>query len=145
MERLTERECQVLEALIRGKKQPQIANDLGISVRTVNYHVDKIHQKTGTKNMYKARAMTLGDCRPYRIRDDVYSQLNQPQRDILLLLTTEDSHKDIATKLEMAKRTVDSHLLRIYRLLGVNNAYQALDKALEPNFQEARRIFVPVI
>jgi len=145
MERLTERECQVLEALVHGKKQPQIARELGISVRTVNYHVNKIHQKTGTKNMYKARATAMGDCRPYRIRDEIYSQLNQPQRDILLLLTTEDAHKDIAAKMKMAKRTLDFHLMRMYRLLGVNNAYQALDKALESNFQEAKRIFVPII
>lgn len=42
---LTDRELEVLAALVSGRTNPQIAGDLGISVKTVGHHVSKILTK----------------------------------------------------------------------------------------------------
>jgi HD-GYP domain-containing protein (c-di-GMP phosphodiesterase class II) len=46
---LTEREHQVLLALAAGKANKQIAEDLGISVKTVGNHIQHIFEKTGVR------------------------------------------------------------------------------------------------
>jgi HD-GYP domain-containing protein (c-di-GMP phosphodiesterase class II) len=47
---LTERELQVLLVLVRGESNPQIAQDLGISAKTVGHHVQHVYQKAGVRS-----------------------------------------------------------------------------------------------
>jgi DNA-binding NarL/FixJ family response regulator len=44
---LTERELEVLLVLVRGGSNRQIAEDLGISAKTVGHHVQHVYEKTG--------------------------------------------------------------------------------------------------
>ena len=44
---LTTREVEVLDRLVRGRSNKQIAHDLGISPRTVGTHVEHIYVKFG--------------------------------------------------------------------------------------------------
>jgi DNA-binding CsgD family transcriptional regulator len=46
---LTEREAQVAVECLRGKKNSEIAEELKISVETVNKHLDKVYQKAGVR------------------------------------------------------------------------------------------------
>ena len=46
---LTEREAQVAVECLRGKKNLEIAEQLKISVETVNKHLDKVYQKAGVR------------------------------------------------------------------------------------------------
>ncbi|HKY04851.1 MAG TPA: LuxR C-terminal-related transcriptional regulator [Blastocatellia bacterium] len=46
---LTEREAQVAVECLRGKKNLEIADQLSISVETVNKHLDKVYQKAGVR------------------------------------------------------------------------------------------------
>jgi pimeloyl-ACP methyl ester carboxylesterase/DNA-binding CsgD family transcriptional regulator len=48
--RLTDREVDVVRGIARGMRSKQIAAELGISVRTVNHHVDHVYEKTGIRN-----------------------------------------------------------------------------------------------
>jgi len=52
--RLTPRETLVLEHIARGMKSEQIANLLGLSVRTIKMHRSNILQKTGANTMTEA-------------------------------------------------------------------------------------------
>ena len=52
--RLTERELQVLLALVRGGSNRQIAEGLGISAKTVGHHVQHIYKKTAVRNRVAA-------------------------------------------------------------------------------------------
>ena len=47
---LTERELEVLLVLVRGGSNQQIADDLGISVKTVGHHVQHVYQKAGVRS-----------------------------------------------------------------------------------------------
>ncbi len=51
LERLTEREREVLVRIARGLSNKEIAGELGISVRTVESHRDSLMRKTGMKNV----------------------------------------------------------------------------------------------
>jgi HD-GYP domain-containing protein (c-di-GMP phosphodiesterase class II) len=46
---LTERELEVLLVLVRGESNQAIADDLGISPRTVGHHVQHVYQKVGVR------------------------------------------------------------------------------------------------
>jgi DNA-binding NarL/FixJ family response regulator len=48
--RLTERELQVLLALARGGSNREIAEDLGISAKTVGHHVQHVYKKAGVRS-----------------------------------------------------------------------------------------------
>lgn len=50
LERLTERERDVLTRVARGLSNKEIAGELGISVRTVESHRDSLMRKTGLRN-----------------------------------------------------------------------------------------------
>jgi HD-GYP domain-containing protein (c-di-GMP phosphodiesterase class II) len=47
---LTDRELEVLLVLARGKSNQLIGEDLGISVKTVGHHVQRVYRKTGVRS-----------------------------------------------------------------------------------------------
>jgi len=47
---LTERELEVLLVLVRGRSNQQIAEDLGISPKTVGHHVQHVYEKAGVRS-----------------------------------------------------------------------------------------------
>ena len=47
---LTQRELEVLLVLVRGGSNQQIAQDLGISAKTVGHHVQHVYQKAGVRS-----------------------------------------------------------------------------------------------
>ena len=57
---LTEREAEVLNLLVSGASDAEIARQLVISVRTANRHVANILSKTGAPNRTAAAALALG-------------------------------------------------------------------------------------
>ena len=57
---LTEREAEVLNLLVSGASDAEIARQLVISVRTANRHVANILSKTGAPNRTTAAALALG-------------------------------------------------------------------------------------
>jgi HD-GYP domain-containing protein (c-di-GMP phosphodiesterase class II) len=47
---LTGRELEVLQVLVRGKSNQEIAADLGISAKTVGHHVQHVYEKAGVRS-----------------------------------------------------------------------------------------------
>ena len=56
---LTEREKEVLERIIHGKSNPQIANELILSIHTVKAHLESIYKKLGVHNKVQAAVYTV--------------------------------------------------------------------------------------
>lgn len=59
-DRLSARQAEVLEGLMRGKSNQQIAEALGISVATVKLHVHAVLSATGAQNRTEAALLALG-------------------------------------------------------------------------------------
>jgi DNA-binding NarL/FixJ family response regulator len=57
---LTRRETDVLELLARGRSNKQMANELGLSLRTVEGHVSNVLAKLGVQSRTEAVAHALG-------------------------------------------------------------------------------------
>ena len=47
---LTERELEVLLVLVHGGSNKAIADDLGISVKTVGHHIQHVYEKAGVRS-----------------------------------------------------------------------------------------------
>lgn len=56
---LTEREEEVLQLLVEGRLNKQIASALGISERTVKFHVHSICEKLGARNRTEAASLAV--------------------------------------------------------------------------------------
>lgn len=56
---LSRRETKILTWVAQGKSNPEIAAILGISVRTVHKHVERMYVKLGVENRYAAMRMAL--------------------------------------------------------------------------------------
>lgn len=62
---------------------------------------------------------------------EVLSRLTEKERDILRLIFAGRCSSEVATILNISKRTVDLHLARSYEKLGVSNRIQAFKRAVE--------------
>jgi FixJ family two-component response regulator len=60
MSRLTLRETQVLERIVAGRLNKQIADDLGISIKTVEAHRANIMEKLGANTVADLLKIALG-------------------------------------------------------------------------------------
>lgn len=62
MIRLTRREAEVLELVVEGKSNKEVASELFCSKRTVDFHLARIYEKLHVNNRIQAvrRAATLG-------------------------------------------------------------------------------------
>ena len=56
---LTTRELQVLQLVIAGKTNKAIANEIDISEKTVEFHLDRIHSKIGARTRMMAGIWAL--------------------------------------------------------------------------------------
>ena len=56
---LTELEKEGRELIIQGKSNPQIANELILSIHTVKAHLESIYKKLGVQNKVQAAVYTL--------------------------------------------------------------------------------------
>ena len=57
--KLTEREKEVLELIVQGKSNPQIAKELVLSIHTVKAHLESIYKKLGVHNKVQAAVYTV--------------------------------------------------------------------------------------
>ena len=62
-ERLTSREREVLELVVKGQQYRQIAAALGISPRTVEVHRARLMEKLGVRNISELVRLSLGGSR----------------------------------------------------------------------------------
>lgn len=76
-------------------------------------------EQTETKRRSSVSAISLGD------------KLTDREMDILQRLFSGQCSTEVASNLQVSKRTVDFHLARAYAKMGVANRYDAFRKAVE--------------
>jgi FixJ family two-component response regulator len=64
LSKLTTREAQVLERIVAGRLNKQIADDLGISIKTVEAHRANIMEKLGANTVADLLKIALGQAAP---------------------------------------------------------------------------------
>lgn len=57
--RLTQRQAEVYKLLAEGLTEKEVANELGVSAKTVNAHKTAVQSKTGAKNTTHVLMMAL--------------------------------------------------------------------------------------
>ncbi len=62
LSRLTDRECEILKLIFEGKCSSEVAQNLRVSKRTVDFHLARAYVKLGVSNRFQAfrRAVELG-------------------------------------------------------------------------------------
>lgn len=56
---LTSREIKILSLIIEGKNNPEIADELFISIHTVKAHIESIYKKLGVHNKVQAAVYAI--------------------------------------------------------------------------------------
>ena len=121
--RLSKSEIRVLQLIAIGKQTEEVADFLFVGIRAVQFNLASIYRKNreaGINNRVKAVVAYQCDlkCEPYEGKQ--IPQLNKRQLEILGLLATGLSNKEIAKALAYDKMTVDNCLYVIYRRLNID-------------------------
>lgn len=69
---------------------------------------------------------------------DVRATLTEREREILEMLTRGLTVKQVASRLRLSPRTVETHIAKLYRKLGVRNRVQAVSRAASLGLVELR-------
>ena len=85
----------------------------------------------GTKRENMARMLENQAGQVLKEASSVSTQLTTRQRDILSLLQQGLDNQKIASQLSLSIKTVENHLTRIYRLLGVQSRLEAVNYILQ--------------
>ena len=56
---LTPRELEILQLIIAGKSNKKIAGEIGISAKTVEFHLDNMYKKIGVRTRLMAGAWAI--------------------------------------------------------------------------------------
>jgi DNA-binding CsgD family transcriptional regulator len=93
---------------------------------------DRQREATAVRRQAVDMAEAAGGARtPALLLGDVIEPLSGREREVALLAAAGVASKDIAQRLFLSKRTVDSHLNRVYRKLGVTGR-EELSEAVGP-------------
>ena len=164
-ERLTERERQIASRAAAGRSNKQIGEELGIGARTVEWNLTRVYRKLGVRSraeLEAAVANTPWAVRPIakravRPRGEKRNSLRPTLEDagaMMRRLTEREEHiarraakgmpsKAIAEEVGLAVRTVEWHLSRVYRKLGIGSRAELVTWAAQLE-KEAERPIDPV-
>ncbi|GBL02958.1 helix-turn-helix transcriptional regulator [Glaciecola sp. KUL10] len=114
--RMTNRENQVYGMLIDSRRISEIASALGITERTVKFHISNIYKNTKTSN----RAQILA--KHYLGNVSVpFNLLSEREAEVCTFLFLGETKLEIANKLFISGPTVKFHIRNIYKKLSVRN------------------------
>lgn len=98
IEKLTPREQQVLDRIVHGRLNKQIADDLGISIKTVEAHRASIMDKTGSG--------TVADLMRVVLKSELFPQLSSPLAEIVSSLPGHTAETGLPHSTEIEERAL---------------------------------------
>jgi len=128
-----------LELSAHGYSYLEIAEELKISVNTVDTHLRRLFKKLGVCSRPQAVAKVINARRLDVIiseplanccGENVTWRLSMRQKTVLILLARGYSNQEICAKLRIGNTTLETHLNRIFKKLGVNSRAKAVAIAI---------------
>ncbi len=126
---LSQREKQVLQLVMQGKRNKKIAEELEIKINTVRTHLRNIFPKLGIKRRFEVISITTpeenkNELPQQRIKNPL-SQLTRTETKVLRL-SVGDTLETIAKKLVVSIPTIKAHRGSIYSKLNVRDIFSAI-------------------
>jgi len=122
---LTEREREILNLAMAGKKNAEIAGVLSISPITVGSHLKHIYDKLGVDSRHQAAALIAPEVEVSPEAIAAYQSLSDRQKEVLKCAQAGLSNPQIAEALFIDLETVKSHISNGLQVLGVSNRLEA--------------------
>lgn len=118
---LSRREITILNWIRNGKSNWEIAQILGVTERTVKFHVESIFSKLAVRSRTQAIAVTTEQETTHKI-----TALSAQETSILGMVKDGKTNWDIAQSLGVSERTVRFHIESIYSKLAVTSRSEAV-------------------
>ncbi len=123
---LSKRELEVLKLVAVGKSGGEIAGELGIGIRTAEAHHQRVNKKLGVsvnkcvKLTRYALEQKLVSVMDFNDRALEFYGLTKREKGVVELMAEGKEDQEIGTKLSLSRRTVEAHIERIYRKIGLS-------------------------
>jgi DNA-binding CsgD family transcriptional regulator len=130
---LTPREADVLRRIAAGQNTKTMALEMNVTTQTSRTYVRNVLAKLGAHSRLEAAAIAsqpvpsghheLGRDHP------MFAALTPREREVLLHLTKGGGHREVAERLHMSGKTVNTHLHNLRSKLGVHSTLEAVSLA----------------
>jgi DNA-binding NarL/FixJ family response regulator len=130
---LTPREAEVLRRIVVGQNTKKMALEMNVTTETLRTYVRNVLAKLGVHSRLEAAAIatasvSLGDHELDR-NDPLFVTLTPREREVLLYLTKGCGQPEVAKRLHMSAKTVNTHLHNLRGKLGVHSTLEAVSLA----------------
>jgi DNA-binding NarL/FixJ family response regulator len=130
---LTPREADVLRRIAAGQNTKTMALEMNVTTQTSRTYVRNVLAKLGAHSRLEAAAIASRPVPPghHELGRDhpMFATLTPREREVLLHLTKGCGQRDVAERLHMSGKTVNTHLHNLRSKLGVHSTLEAVSLA----------------
>jgi DNA-binding NarL/FixJ family response regulator len=130
---LTPREEEVLRRIAAGQNTATMVREMAVTTATLRTYVKNVLGKLGAHSRLEAanlasRRIVPDPAGPER-NEVPFGRLTPREREVLIHFTTGTGAREVARHLHMAQKTVNTHLQKIRKKLGVHSTLEAVTLA----------------
>ena len=127
---LTPRETEVLRRIAAGQNTATMVREMAVTTATLRTYVKNVLSKLGAHSRLEAANLASRGIAPQADRADVpFTRLTPREREVLIQFTAGTGPGEVARHLHMAQKTVNTHLQKIRKKLGVHSTLEAVTLA----------------
>jgi DNA-binding NarL/FixJ family response regulator len=130
---LTPREAEVLRRIVVGQNTKKMALEMNVTTETLRTYVRNVLAKLGVHSRLEAAAIASAPVPPGHHEldrnDPLFAALTPREREVLLYLTKGCGQPEVAKRLHMSAKTVNTHLHNLRGKLGVHSTLEAVSLA----------------
>jgi DNA-binding NarL/FixJ family response regulator len=130
---LTPRELEVLRRIAAGQNTATMVREMAVTTATLRTYVKNVLGKLGAHSRLEAANLAsrrIGPDPGGPKREEVsFGRLTPREREVLIHFTAGTGAREVARHLHMAQKTVNTHLQKIRKKLGVHSTLEAVTLA----------------
>jgi DNA-binding CsgD family transcriptional regulator len=127
---LTPREMEVLRRIAAGQNTATMVREMAVTTATLRTYVKNVLGKLGARSRLEAANLASRRIAPDPAGPDrdtaPFARLTPREREVLIQFTTGTGPGEVARHLHMAQKTVNTHLQKIRKKLGVHSTLEAV-------------------